>query len=62
MTTTAAPRRARRELRAAAVLLLVQGALMEGLVAVGLVVLLHARLGRDAAGTVRPALVPADRP
>ncbi|KDP89904.1 MULTISPECIES: hypothetical protein [Clavibacter] len=35
-----APRRARRELRAAAVLLLVQGVLMEGLVAVGLVVLL----------------------
>jgi hypothetical protein len=34
-----APRRARRELRAAAVLLLVQGVLMEGLVAVGLVVL-----------------------
>ncbi|WP_052129286.1 hypothetical protein [Clavibacter michiganensis] len=32
--------RARRELRAAAVLLLVQGVLMEGLVAVGLVVLL----------------------
>ncbi|MFT2691405.1 hypothetical protein [Clavibacter zhangzhiyongii] len=35
-----APPRARRELRAAAVLLLVQGVLMEGLVAVGLVVLL----------------------
>jgi uncharacterized membrane protein (DUF2068 family) len=35
-----APRRARRELRAAAVLLLVQGVLMEGLVAVALVVLL----------------------
>jgi uncharacterized membrane protein (DUF2068 family) len=33
-------RRARRELRAAAVLLLAQGVLMEGLVAVGLVVLL----------------------
>jgi uncharacterized membrane protein (DUF2068 family) len=40
MTTVTAPRRARRELRAAAVLLLVQGVLMEGLVAVGLVVLL----------------------
>ncbi|WP_445337094.1 hypothetical protein [Clavibacter sp. CFBP 8614] len=38
--TTARASRPRRELRAAAVLLLVQGALMEGLVAVGLVVLL----------------------
>ena len=42
-TASAAPdhvRRARRELRAASVLLLVQGVLMEGLVAVGLVALL----------------------
>jgi uncharacterized membrane protein (DUF2068 family) len=40
VTDVTAPRRARRELRAAAWLLLVQGVLMEGLVAVGLVVLL----------------------
>jgi hypothetical protein len=40
VTAVTAPLRARRELRAAAVLLLVQGVLMEGLVAVGLVVLL----------------------
>jgi uncharacterized membrane protein (DUF2068 family) len=38
--TTTRTSRPRRELRAAAVLLLVQGVLMEGLVAVGLVVLL----------------------
>jgi hypothetical protein len=48
-----APRRARRELRAAAVLLLVQGVLMEGvlmegLVAVGLVVLLVLGIPQEA--------------
>jgi hypothetical protein len=43
-----APRRARRELRAAAVLLLVQGVLMEGLVAVGLVVLLMLGIPQEA--------------
>ncbi|WP_414172303.1 hypothetical protein [Clavibacter tessellarius] len=41
-------RRARRELRAAAVLLLAQGVLMEGVVAVGLVVLLALGVPQEA--------------